>query len=266
MLRVNNDPRLRVYVTPRLTIGEDPDKRADYAKWGVADEYYVGIPYGQQDPPLDPRTASIGLGILALSGSMNTGPVSNAPIMGGFEVQFFLAEAALSGIIGGGDAAAQAYYEAGVKGVFKYLEPALKDNYAFVGYPATYPGTKPPISGSADEAAIAYLTQNNAFCNWTLMVGNEQKMEAIASQKWISLFGINPCEAWCEFRRLDLPSLGASVQAQETKNISILLYPQTEFNLNGGHATSVDINRVVTSTLLFWDKANPTVPREADYL
>jgi len=265
MLRLNNDPRLRVYVQPRLTIGPDPDKRADYEKWGVADEYYVGIPFGQQDPPLDPRTSSIGLGILGLSGSMNTGPLSNAAIMAGFEVQFFLAEAALNGIISGGDETAQAYYEAGVRAVFKYLDVPLHDNYAFVGYPATYPGIKPPISGTADEAAKAYLLQDNDFCNWNLMTTTGKKMAAIASQKWISLFGINPIEAWCEFRRLDLPEMGRSVQAMTNYNISILLYPQTEFNLNK-EVLSVDPDRSPATSLLFWDKENKPVPMAPDYL
>jgi len=267
MLRINNDPRLRVYVEPRLNLGADDSGRADYEKWGLLDERYIGIPYGQVDPPLDPRTTAIGLGILGLSDNMNVAPVSNAPIMGGFEVQFFLAEAALTGIISGGDAAAQAYYEAGVKGVFNYLDVPLRASFTpGAGVIGQYAFVRPPISGTALQAATEYLTQNNAFCNWDLMTTQAQKLEAIASQKWISLFGVNPIEAWNEFRRLDLPPLGSSIQGQQRRNISILLYPQTEFNYNAINVEKVDPDRDVYTTLLFWDKVNPIVPVVPDYL
>lgn len=264
-LRDNKDPRLRVYVQPRLNLGADENGRANYEKWGLLNEYYIGIPYGQQDPPLDPRTSSIGLGILGLAGNMTAGPISNAPVMAGFEVQFYLAEAALNGIISGGDAAARAYYEAGVKGCFAYLEVPLKE--AFTpgnGIPNHYVGVRPPITGTALQAATEYLAQDNDFCNWSLMTTTAQKLEAIATQKWISLFGVNPIEAWSEFRRLDLPFLGSSIQGQDAKNISILLYPQSEFDYNKEHTPND--GRSVYTSLLFWDKANGNTPRASDYL
>jgi len=269
MLRDNKDPRLRVYIQPRQVIGADPQKMADYAKWGLLDEYYIGIPYGQQNPPENAYTTAICIGILGLSSSMTTGPVSNAPVLAGFETQFFLAEAALKGIIPGGDAAAKTYYETGVKGVFRYLDVPLRATFTFPGYPATYPGTKPPITGTWEQAANEYLAQNNPFCNWSLMTTTAQKMEAIATQKWISLFGVDAIESWNEFRRLDLPLLGAALMGQEPKNISTLHYPQTETNLNEVNVNAAgaqDRTNNVYNYRMFWDKENPIVGRVSNYL
>ena len=268
MLRDNNDPRLRVYVQPRRTLTNDPDGLADYAASGLETEPYIGIPYGQQNPPENTHTGAIGPGILFLSTEID--PTTNAPIMGGFEVSFYLAEAALKGYVSGGDAAAKSYYEQGVTGVFKYLEVPLKgDGIVKVppGYPSGYAGTLPAITGSAEDAAAAYLSQpGNTFCNWDLMNTDNQKLNAIASQKWISLFGVSSIEAWSEFRRLDLPELGSSRQAQVLYNISILPYPQTEINLNYDNYISNVTGRTVTETLLFWDVVNPQAPKVPEYL
>jgi|GEM_PF-1147181 len=265
MLRENNDPRLRVYAQPRLTLTDDPDGYADYATPGLATEPYIGVPYGQQNPPENPYTSSIGIGTLFLSTTLD--PTASSPIMGGFEVYFFLAEAALEGYIPGGDAVAKSHYEDGVKGVFKYYEVPLRGDIEMPGYPESYSGMLAPVTGTAEAAAADYLSQvGNTFCNWGAMTTKDQKLAAIASQKWISLFGVNPVEAWSEHRRLDLPELGSSRQAQYLYNISILPYPQTEINLNYDNFKPHGDGRSVTEDLLFWDRVNPLAPRVAEYL
>ena len=269
MLRDNSDPRLRVYAQPRLTIGEDPRGFANYTAAGLANEYYIGIPFGQQNPPENSHTCSIGIGSMFLSATRDQ--TTNSPIMGGFEDSFFLAEAALKGYIAGGDAAAKQYYEAGVTGVFVYFDAPLRGAIETPGYPGTYAGMRPPVSGTnvaaTRAAAATYLSQaGNTFCNWDAMNSDAQKLNAIASQKWISLFGVNPVEAWFEHRRLDLPVLGSSTQSQELYNICILPYPQTEINLNYDNYIIYGDNRDVSRTLVFWDANNPLAPRVAEYL
>jgi hypothetical protein len=265
MLRDNNDPRLRVYAQPRLTIGEDDKGFADYTTAGLLNEYYIGIPFGQQNPPENMFTCSIGIGSLYLKPTRD--PTTNSPILGGFETSFLLAEAALKGYIPGGDAEAQKQYENGVKGVFAYLNEPLRGAIETPGYPTSYAGMRPPITGTAEAAATTYLSQaGNTFCNWSEMTTNAQKLNAIASQKWISLFGVNPIEAWSEFRRLDLPELGSSTQSQELYNIAILPYPQTEINLNLDNYLPNGEGRDVYKTLVFWDKINPLAPRVKEYI
>ena len=266
MLRDNNDPRLRVYANPRPTNGEDPRGYANYTAFGLQNETYIGIPYGQQNPPENTHTCGIGVGTLYLQYASTLDPIAATPILGGFESSFLLAEAALKGYISGGDAQAKTHYEAGVRGVFSFYQSPLQ--LATASFPSVVTGVvRAPITGTAVQAADTYLSQTgNTFCNWSAMTTNDQKLEAIASQKWISLFGVNSIEAWSEQRRLDLPVLGSSTQAQVLYNISILLYPQTEINLNYDNYIIHGETRNVTSTLVFWDAANPLAPRVREYL
>lgn len=257
MLRDNNDPRLRVYCDPRQTLG-NPSSGADYVKFGLGNEYYVGIPYGQSDPPGRYYMCWTGTGALAGSSDKAKGRIRNSTFITGAEVGFFLAEAALRGLIPGGDAKAKAYYESAVTACMKKHETAMKDN----GYGFT--GGAPAITGTAEEAATKYLTQSNSFVNWSLMGSTDKKMEAIGAQKWLNYFGYNPLEAWFEQRRLDLPRLKASNQGMQSKIICRAPYPQTEINQNyANYAKQPEID--VYNSKVFWDLKNDVVERTELY-
>ncbi|WP_455665372.1 SusD/RagB family nutrient-binding outer membrane lipoprotein [Phocaeicola sp.] len=256
-LRNNNDPRLRVYIDPRRSLDEDKDGKTNYKKHGLDKEYYIGIPYGQLFPAGGDYASRIGLGVLAKSSSKIEGPKNDIYVMSGSLIGFYLAEAALRGMIGGGDAQAKAYYEKAVTSAMKMYEVALQDN----GYPLA--GVKKPISGSAEEAAAEYLAQDNKAVNWDLMTTTEEKMCAIQTQKWISLFMIDPLEAWSEQRRTDYPVLKIShSQAKGQKLIIRLPYPNTEKNLNPNNFKEIDI----FEDLIFWDKKNEPRETVSDYL
>lgn len=256
-LRNNNDPRLRVYIDPRKSLAEDKNGRTDYKKHGLDQEYYIGVPYGQLFPADGDNASKIGLGILAKSSSKTDGAQADVYIMPGALVGFYLAEAALRGMIDGGDAQAKAYYEKAVTSAMKMYERALQDN----GYPLT--GVRDPITGSAEEAAADFLTQNNKTVNWDLMTTTEEKMCAIQTQKWISLFMIDPLEAWSEQRRTDYPALKVShSQAKGNKLIIRFPYPNTEKNLNPNNFKEIDI----FDSLIFWDKKNEPTETVSDYL
>lgn len=256
-LRDNNDPRLRVYIDPRKSLAEDKNGRTDYKKHGLDKEYYIGVPYGQLLPAEGDCASKIGLGILAKSSSKIDGPLEDVYIMSGALVGFYFAEAALRGMIGGGDTQAKAYYEQAVTSAMKMYERALKDN----GY--SMAGVKAPITGTAEEAAEEFLSQNNKAVNWDLMTTTEEKMCAIQTQKWISLFMIDPLEAWSEQRRTDYPALNASHSlAKGSKLIIRLPYPNNEKNLNPNNFVDIDI----FDSLIFWDKKNDVVEKTPDYL
>jgi hypothetical protein len=257
MLRDNDDPRLRVFCDPRKTLG-NPSYGADYEKFGLGDEYYIGIPYGQADPPGRYYTCWTGTGILAGSSDKKKGCIRNSTFITGAEVGFFLSEAALRGIIPGGDAKAKEYYEKAVISSMKRHEAGMQDiNYGFEG-------EAPAITGTAEEAAKRYLSQPNSFSNWDLMGSNEKKMEAIGSQKWLNYFGYNPLEAWFEQRRTDTPKLKASNQGMESKNICRAPYPQTEMNQNSANYNKQPAIDIYNSRV-FWDTKNEIVEKTELY-
>lgn len=258
MLRDNNDPRLRVLIQPRKNLGNPSDGTANYDKYGLADEYYVGVPFGQMSPPTHTYESGIGMGILAESSSFTTGPTHSSTVKLGAETGFFLAEAALRGMIGGGDAIARKYYEEAVTSAIVRYETPMQDE----GF--TDKGMSPAITTSGQEAAKVYLSQNNDQVNWELMKTNDQKLEAIMTQKWISLFCVNPLEAWSEQRRTDLPKLKRSVSSSSTKLICRLPYPQTERNMNADQvAAQGEVN--IYDSRIFWDTKNEFVPETPIY-
>ena len=262
MLRDHNDPRLRVYVDPRLVLGDDESGYAVYSKHGLENEYYVGIPYGQTSPALEEYTSTTGTGLLAGSSDKSNGRLRSSTFIAGSEVGFLLAEAALNGLIAGGDAEARRYYEEAVVSAFKRHEAAMQDpteNYTnYLGEPMV--GMKDPISGTAEDAAREYLSQNDPFCNWNLMANKDAKLNAICSQRWLAFVGYNPLEAWFEHRRTDMPTLESSNQSPVTKNYCRLPYPQSERNLNAENVMAQpDID--IFESKVFWDLDNPTVER-----
>lgn len=257
-LRDNNDPRLRVYIHPRKNLGNPSDGTADYEKYGLGDEYYVGVPYGQMNPPTHTYESGIGMGILAESSSFLTGPTHPSTIKTGAEVGFFLAEATLRGMISGGDVAARKYYEDAVASAITRFETPMQDD----GF--TDKGTLPAITKNGKEATIEYLSQSNDKVNWDLMKTKDQKLEAIMTQKWISLFFVNPTEAWSEQRRTDLPKLKRSVSGNGTKLICRMPYPQTERAMNPDQVASQgEIN--IYDSQVFWDTKNEFVPETPIY-
>ena len=262
MLRDNNDPRLRVYADPRTQLGNDVENHfSDYEKYGLDQEYYVGIPFGQQNPSRMKYTCTTGTGILAGSSDKANGRLRADTFISGAEVGFLLAEAALRGMIPGGDSQAKQYYEDAVKAAMKRHEKAMQDpseNYGLTGM-------RDPIPGTAEEAAEEYLSQDDVFMNWDKMTSSDQKLEAICSQKWLSFFDYNNLEGWSEMRRTDLPKLKASNQAFETKWICRLPYPQTERNLNTQNVSKQPEVDPFNSTV-FWDTKNDLIERTELYL
>ena len=270
MLRDNNDPRLRVYADPRQSLGNDEEVGINYPS-NLATERYIGIPFGQMNPPGLEYATTTGRGILAGGSDLASGMVRASTFMAGAEVGFLLAEAALRGIIPGGDAAARDYYERSVISAMKRHEAAMQEpSENFMDWRNTSPlvGMADPISGSAEQEARSYLSQNSDFMNWTRMSDNNAKLNAICTQKWLAFMGYNPLEAWFEHRRTDLPELPSSCWSgvvNPNHNICLLPYPQTERNLNMDNIPSSEVNRDIFSTLVFWDLENPVVPQTAVY-
>lgn len=263
LLRNTNNPLLRVFADPRRYLENDASGRANYDRFGLEDEYYIGVPFGQMSPARTGYASKFGLGVVSKTCSQETGPAQDILVMQGALVGFYLAEAALRGLIDGGDAAAQKYYEEAVTSWFNTYETALQSDASTWTSLACPAGARPAITGSAAEAATDYLSQDDPTVNWDLMTTAAQKMNAIQTQKWLSLYMVDPVEAWSEVRRTDLPVLHASNCAQYShKMMARFLYPNTEKNLNPDHYRN-DID--VFTTLVFWDKENPDLEKSTTY-
>jgi hypothetical protein len=162
-------------------------------------------------------------------GGLFKGSAQDQFIFSDFESLFLQAEAVQRGYIVG---SAQNLYEA-----------AITQNYLYVfGQNVVY-------------LAKSYFTQGIPDIDWS---ASPNKLEAILTQKWAAMNGINWVEAYADYRRTGYPAsniLGIShapTHAQPMIPIRFL-YPQVELNKNAAHVPQLGANAQFTAKV-FWDK------------
>lgn len=163
---------------------------------------FLGVVQGLLNYPPDqsfePKfTSNIGPGLLV-------GPTQDAPIMTLAEALFLQAEAALKGFLPG--ESAQALYESGIQASFDFL---------------------------GATGAATYYGQGVNNVGWN---ASPNKLQAIITQKWIALNGINGHESWVEYNRTGFPT-GLPVPLENTRadRPVRLSYPSSELTSNGGN-------------------------------
>lgn len=176
------------------------------------------------------------------------GPSQASVIMLLAEAKFIQAEAITRGYISGN---AVEEFDAGITSSFTYL---FKNQ-----------GGAVDASKNVATAVAKYHTDNaeSFLVNLGLAINNEQRIEAIITQKYIAMNVINCDEAFAEFRRTTYPKIVngstnatatfASIQSVSTspdKLITRLPYPQEEFTLNPGN---VPQNTNIFQAKIFWD-------------
>ncbi|MFC4211879.1 SusD/RagB family nutrient-binding outer membrane lipoprotein [Pedobacter lithocola] len=176
------------------------------------------------------------------------GPSQGQPIMLAAESNFLQAEAIVRGYITG---TAKSAYTDGVTASFSYL----------------YKNQSGVVDASKNVAAdvATYFTANagSRLANFDLALTDEQKIEAIITQKYIALNVINADEAFNEFRRTTYPAIvngsnnplltfasKVSVSTRADKLLGRILYPQQEFNLN---PSNVPQGITLFGSRIFWD-------------
>lgn len=105
------------------------------------------------------------------------------------------------------------------------------------------------------------LTAANATTYYSQAVNNvgwdasTDKIQAIITQKWASLNGWSPFEAWSDYRRLGVPAVPISQDpSTSVKQIPVrLFYPQSEYNYNGDAVKGQGAINQFTSKI-FWEK------------
>lgn len=172
------------------------------------------------------------------------------PLITAAESYFLQAEAVVRGLIPGN---AKALFNKGIELSFDYL---YRDGAHALPASGTYSN---PV---ADAAAYIAANTTSPLVNFDLATTNEQKVEAIITQKYIALHGISMHEAWNEYRRTGYPRVtgtGATQTFASTVSLATrpdrmptrFLYPSSEYNTNSSNVPP-GIDKF--NTLIFWAK------------
>jgi hypothetical protein len=194
---------------------------------GSAAHPYVGTVYGGEPNSAfgGDQTSNIGEGLVRTAEQAQW-------VVTSMESMFLQAEAILKGWDIGGPYVgnAQAAYEA-----------AIRESFAWLKVPNAQTEADDYIANAAD---------------WASATDDAERLELIIWQKYTALTGINPLEAWNDYRRLGIPSdIPLSINgARGTRQIPVrLLYPSIEYAVNPTNVQKQGTINTQTSTL-FWDK------------
>lgn len=187
-----------------------------------------GATPGQPGATLGKSQSRLGLG-LAGGTTVAQGSSRGAMLMSKSEINFMLAEAATR--YPGQYTNAVGNFNDGISASFLYLT-------ADAGADATY------------KAAIASRP------GLGILVGStENKIEAIMTQKWIALTGLNPEQSFFDYSRTGYPFTPlASINQRGKENR--LFYPASEFATNGNNVPNIASGDVFTKNTFtpFWNR------------
>jgi hypothetical protein len=240
----NNEQRATTYMINKLKGYNDP--RIAYFYCSSAAGQVLGNPVGDPNNANatyvgsgpGPNPASLNPPPFAISGPSKYGilqsPTQPAIVLSSWESLFLQAEAAYRGLLPGGAAAAQAFYEQAITESFTYLN--------------VYTDGK--SSGAAATFAAAYLAQPVDGVNWA---ASTNKLQTIITQKYIALCYTNTEESWTDFRRTGYPSdLAVSDDpAVLYPHVLRFIYPQSEYDANADNV-SKEGNVTPVSPRIFW--------------
>jgi len=141
------------------------------------------------------------------------------------ETEFLLAEAALRypAIVSG----AQAHFEAGITASYSYF---------------------------GATGAAAYINSVNAVPKLGWTGSNDNKIEAIMTQKWIALTGVNPEQSFFDYTRTGYPVTPMSTISTGTVKPNRLIYPTSEYASNANNVPNMTAADVFTKNKFtpFW--------------
>ncbi|MFD2570718.1 SusD/RagB family nutrient-binding outer membrane lipoprotein [Spirosoma soli] len=214
---LNNQYRGNKYAIDFYQQTNDPRLARFYAPVGGTGTNFNATYFGTIDPQVNSAVSAIGPALV-------DSPDQDAVILSSHESLFLQAEAAQRGWIPGN---AKTLYQ-----------QAITESFLNTGL-------------TAAQAATYYAQPvNNVSYD-----ASANKLEAIITQKWASLNGFTPFEAWADYRRLGYPNVPISQDPSTTvRQIPVrLLYPTSEFNYN---ATNANAQGTVSqfTTKIFWVK------------
>lgn len=180
------------------------------------------------------------------------GPSSGQPLLLASESYFLQAEAVVRGLITGN---AKALFENGIKASYNYLNKNEADA-----------ATKNETDAATYLTSYKTANTNSPIVNFDLAISNDQKIEAIITQKYIAANMMFGHESWNEYRRTGYPKIVGepTIGNKLTTFVSIaseatspnrlptrILYPNSEYSYNPGNIPA-EINKY--SSKIFWAK------------
>jgi len=189
-----------------------------------------------------PNSGTSGIGN-GLSGTGLTKSYSQDQlVMSDFESLFTQSEATARGFLTGSAGA--------------LLKSAIEQNFIYLGDTAADADTYYDNGTGNDDPNVSYTAAMAHPVDPALKVDKTPGMQAIMTQKWIALNGINWIQAWTDYRRTGFPLsnvLGISHANQHVKPAIPYryLYPISEFSTNGKNVPSLANAQY---TPIFWDK------------
>ena len=243
------DPRVSAFFEPV----SDPTLVADHP-----DFPFKGIRNGASIVAKDDR-----LDFSTINADFNDpAKVSSRKLMSADEVHFLLAEAALRGWTGAGDA--QTNYENGVRASFELwgiggVDAYLADNTSL---PLDY--DDPKATGDVND----FISRITTTVAWDEGADNEIKLEKIITQKWIAAY-TDSMEPWVDHRRTGYPKLPYNYQNDSNSDWGIIdpedflrrmpfIQSERENNPDGvSDATAKLGGPDEIGTRLWWDTGGP---------
>ncbi|PRY13129.1 SusD-like starch-binding protein associating with outer membrane [Pontibacter ummariensis] len=218
----NRATRANEFAIEFLKTTSDPRVERLYTRVSATAAHNAGQLKGIRNgvSPGDDNKSSVvsGVGKAIIKPFAEAGYAQPIYLMTSSESLFLQAEAVQRGYLIGD---AKALYEAGVKASFTLL---------------------------GATGADAYLEQDMNLVGWE---ASANKVEAIITQKWIALNGINGIEAWNEFRRTGYPAGNPLSLTAVTPKFPVRIpYVQTELASN---ATNVPKLANIFDQRIFWD-------------
>lgn len=195
------------------------------AKNPIAGNIYYGYNFGENIPNSDPYKAPNSSDVAGPG--LASSPSQAQWLFTSVESLFLQAEATERGWLAGSGLTA--------------TTNAVKESFAFLKVP------------NAGVEATNYLAGDGDIVNYATATN---KIEFIATQKYLALIGINNFEAYVDFRRLGTPTdlpLSFSELKEGREIPKRLQYPSTEYSYN---ATNVAAEGPINpqTSLIFWDK------------
>ncbi len=142
------------------------------------------------------------------------------------EAEFLLAEAALRypSVVSN----AQGHFEAGITASYNYLGANVDV--------VIDPNTTPPTT---KKAAAIYIDAINSVPKLGWTGSDDNKIEAIMTQKWIALTGINPEQSYFDYTRTGYPVTPLPTISLNPVKPNRLLYPNSEYQSNANNVPNM---------------------------
>lgn len=161
---------------------------------GAGGGYFNGLPNGLTSAKAAAYQGN-GLATTSKLGAYFAAAQSPGVLMNYSEVCFILSEAALKGLIPGGEALAEAQYEEAITASYLQYGAALV---------SAVPAAWKPANWTADSLAADFYANDN--WTWDATYTTAEKMELIGTQKWLAMFD-QGLQSWFEWRRIGYPVL-----------------------------------------------------------